>query len=80
MSEIGERLQALLDGSGILAASAGRRTQDALSLRAIPHVHGAAREVFAMTAAVVLLFTFDGLAAVDGPATPVSGRAACWPC
>jgi histidine ammonia-lyase len=53
VSEIGERLQALLDGSGILAASAGRRTQDALSLRAIPHVHGAAREVFAMTAAVV---------------------------
>jgi histidine ammonia-lyase len=53
ISEVGERLQSLLEGSAILAASAGRRTQDALSLRAIPHVHGAARDVFARTAAVV---------------------------
>ena len=33
--------------------SAGRRTQDALSLRAIPHVHGAVREHFAFAAGVV---------------------------
>ena len=51
--EVSERLTALLEGSGILAANAGRRTQDALSLRAIPQVHGAAREVFARTAATV---------------------------
>ena len=53
LSEVGERLQSLLEGSAILAASAGKRTQDPLSLRAIPHVHGAAREVFARTAAAV---------------------------
>jgi histidine ammonia-lyase len=53
LSDVGERLRSLLEGSAILAASAGKRTQDPLSLRAIPHVHGAAREVFARTAAVV---------------------------
>lgn len=53
LCEVGRRLVSMLDGSAILAASAGRRTQDPLSLRAIPHVHGAAREVFSRTAAVV---------------------------
>lgn len=51
ISEVGERLRSILEGSALLAASAGRRTQDALSLRAIPHVHGAAREIFAHAAA-----------------------------
>ena len=64
LTEVGERLCSLLVGSAILAASAGRRTQDPLSLRAIPHVHGAARDVFTRTAAVV-----DGelAAATDNP-------------
>ncbi len=53
VSDVAERLRSILGGSAILAASAGRRTQDALSLRAIPHVHGAARDVFAQSAAVV---------------------------
>jgi len=53
MSGVGERLRSLLDGSGLLAADVGRRTQDPLSLRAIPHVHGAARDVFANAAEVV---------------------------
>jgi histidine ammonia-lyase len=53
LSEVGERLNSILEGSAILAASAGRRTQDPLSLRAIPHVHGAARDLFARTAQVV---------------------------
>ena len=43
---VGERLRAALRGSAILEASAGRRTQDPLSLRAIPQVHGAVREQF----------------------------------
>jgi histidine ammonia-lyase len=43
---VGQRLRAFLEGSAILEASAGRRTQDPLSLRAIPHVHGAVREEF----------------------------------
>lgn len=43
---VGARLRGLLQGSAILRASAGRRTQDPLSLRAIPQVHGAARDLF----------------------------------
>jgi histidine ammonia-lyase len=53
LARVGERLREHLAGSAILAASAGRRTQDALSLRAIPHVHGAVREQFDHVAAVL---------------------------
>jgi histidine ammonia-lyase len=42
-----------LNGSAILRQSAGRRTQDPLSLRAVPQVHGAARDLFAQVARVV---------------------------
>lgn len=49
----GRALRAHLAGSDILARAAGRRTQDALSLRAVPHVHGAVRDGFAVAAAVV---------------------------
>jgi histidine ammonia-lyase len=47
VGRVGERLRALLSGSAILRQSAGRRTQDPLSLRAVPQVHGAARDLFA---------------------------------
>jgi histidine ammonia-lyase len=50
---VGSRLRTALAGSAILAASAGRRTQDPLCLRAVPQVHGAARDVFEAGAAVV---------------------------
>ena len=50
---VGERMHAILGGSAILAASAGRRTQDPLSLRAMPQVHGAVRDQFAHAAAAV---------------------------
>ncbi|MPV67348.1 HAL/PAL/TAL family ammonia-lyase [Burkholderia sp. BE17] len=53
LSVVGARLRTLLANSGILADSRGARTQDPLSLRTIPHVHGAVRDVFAMTAEVV---------------------------
>jgi histidine ammonia-lyase len=53
LAQVGARLRGFLDGSAILAASAGRRTQDPLSLRAIPQVHGAVREQFVHTAAIV---------------------------
>jgi histidine ammonia-lyase len=53
VGHVGGRLRELLGGSAILRESAGRRTQDALSLRAIPQVHGAARDVFAHAARVV---------------------------
>ena len=51
--QVGGTLRHLLAGSGLIAAAAGARTQDALSLRSVPHVHGAARDVFEATAVVV---------------------------
>ncbi|MGH8464282.1 MAG: HAL/PAL/TAL family ammonia-lyase, partial [Pseudomonas sp.] len=44
MQRVGENLRALLDGSEVIASSKGIRTQDALSIRSIPQVHGAARD------------------------------------
>lgn len=46
LAEVGANLRTLLAGSEISAAARGTRTQDALSLRAVPHVHGAARDLF----------------------------------
>jgi histidine ammonia-lyase len=53
VTTVGERLRAMLRGSAILERSAGRRTQDALSLRAVPQVHGAVRDVHERTARIV---------------------------
>jgi histidine ammonia-lyase len=53
VAEVGKRLRMALHGSAILEHSAGRRTQDPLSLRAIPQVHGAARDLFAHAARAV---------------------------
>jgi len=53
VSEVGERLRSLLEGSAILAAWGGRLGRDAPSLLAVPHVHGAARDIFARTIDVV---------------------------
>ena len=62
---VGRRLRALLSHSPLLDARVGRRTQDPLSLRAVPHVHGAARD--AWTAAEVVVA--NELASVtDNPA------------
>ncbi|RWX08377.1 histidine ammonia-lyase [Rhizobium leguminosarum] len=46
IEKVGASLRARLQGSGLVAAAFGRRTQDALSLRSMPHAHGAARDVF----------------------------------
>jgi histidine ammonia-lyase len=53
LAHVGARMRAALAGSGLLAASLGRRTQDPLSMRTIPHVHGAARDVLTATTEVV---------------------------
>ena len=50
---VGARMRGALADSGILAAVVGQRTQDPLSMRTIPHVHGAARDVLSATAQVV---------------------------
>jgi histidine ammonia-lyase len=52
LATVGKRLRAYLAGSALLAGDR-RRTQDALSLRAVPHVHGAARDTFDHVANVV---------------------------
>ena len=41
---VGKRLRSLLKGSEVMARFRGHRTQDALSLRSIPQVHGATRD------------------------------------
>ncbi|MBY4610738.1 histidine ammonia-lyase [Rhizobium sp. 9T] len=46
IAKVGATLRARLEGSGLVTAAFGRRTQDALSLRSVPHAHGAARDVF----------------------------------
>ncbi|MGO8101589.1 histidine ammonia-lyase [Rhizobium leguminosarum] len=53
IEKVGATLRARLAGSGLVAAAFGRRTQDALSLRSVPHAHGAARDVFDNSARVV---------------------------
>jgi histidine ammonia-lyase len=53
LREVASKLNRILEGSQILAAAAGRRTQDALSLRAIPQVHGAVRDVWSAAATTV---------------------------
>lgn len=44
MQQVGRNLRALLEGSEVIAAGEGIRTQDALSIRSIPQVHGACRD------------------------------------
>ena len=53
IERVGATLRARLQGSGLITAALGRRTQDALSLRSVPHAHGAARDVFDNSARVV---------------------------
>lgn len=53
LSETGQRLRHLLSGSQILAHSLGARTQDALSLRSVPQVHGGARDTLAYVGGIV---------------------------
>lgn len=46
LQAVGKTLRHWLAESPMLAETAGRRTQDPLSLRAVPQVHGAARDAF----------------------------------
>ncbi|MCF3640181.1 histidine ammonia-lyase [Rhizobium sp. TRM95111] len=53
LRQVGANLRRWLTGSALLAEAAGSRTQDPLSLRAVPQVHGAVRDVFRQLADVV---------------------------
>lgn len=70
---VGENLRRLLSGSPLLARSAGSRTQDPLSLRAVPQVHGAVRDSVAQIAEVVnreLASVTDNPAVAGSPDAP----------
>ncbi|MBB4568702.1 HAL/PAL/TAL family ammonia-lyase [Rhizobium leucaenae] len=74
IAAVGASLRARLQGSGLISAALGRRTQDALSLRAIPHAHGAARDVFDNSARIVdqeLASVTDNPAVSGTPENPV---------
>ncbi|NKL97514.1 HAL/PAL/TAL family ammonia-lyase [Rhizobium leguminosarum] len=74
IEKVGATLRARLAGSGLVAAAFGRRTQDALSLRSVPHAHGAARDVFDNSARVVdqeLASVTDNPAVSGTPEQPI---------
>ncbi|CCM79118.1 HAL/PAL/TAL family ammonia-lyase [Rhizobium mesoamericanum] len=74
IAHVGASLRGRLDGSGLIAAALGKRTQDALSLRAVPHAHGAARDVFDTVSEVVdreLASVTDNPAVSGTPENPV---------
>ncbi|WP_448954362.1 HAL/PAL/TAL family ammonia-lyase [Labrys neptuniae] len=73
MQATGRHLRDLLAGSAILAAATGRQTQDPLSLRAVPHVHGAVRDALAEIGATVdreLASVTDNPAVLGTPEAP----------
>lgn len=71
---VGASLRSRLAGSGLVTAALGKRTQDALSLRSVPHAHGAARDVFDASAFVVdqeLASVTDNPAVSGTPEQPI---------
>ncbi|ANL74755.1 histidine ammonia-lyase 2 (plasmid) [Rhizobium phaseoli] len=74
IEKVGASLRARLQGSGLVAAAFGRRTQDALSLRSVPHAHGAARDVFDNSARIAdqeLASVTDNPAVSGTPEQPI---------
>ncbi|MDR9761140.1 histidine ammonia-lyase [Rhizobium redzepovicii] len=74
IDKVGASLRARLQGSGLVAAAFGRRTQDALSLRSVPHAHGAARDVFDNSARIAdqeLASVTDNPAVSGTPENPI---------
>lgn len=74
IAAVGATLRGRLEGSGLIDAAQGRRTQDALSLRSIPHAHGAARDLFDNCAAIVdreLASVTDNPAVAGTPEEPL---------
>jgi len=74
IATVGKALRTRLEGSGLIEASLGKRTQDALSLRAIPHAHGAARDVFDSCATIIdreLASVTDNPALAGSPEEPI---------
>ncbi|CDZ60260.1 HAL/PAL/TAL family ammonia-lyase [Neorhizobium galegae] len=53
LQQVGRNLRHLIAGSQLLTQSGGSRTQDPLSLRAVPQIHGAVRDVLRQAVDVV---------------------------
>lgn len=73
LQQVGRNLRHWLEGSALLAKSAGSRTQDPLSLRAVPQVHGAVRDALAHVIEVVdreLSSVTDNPVVSGSPAAP----------
>jgi len=73
LQEVGAALRAYLAGSALLARSAGTRTQDPLSLRAVPQIHGAVRDALAQAGEVLdreLASVSDNPAVAGTPEAP----------
>ncbi|CAN7650445.1 histidine ammonia-lyase [Rhizobium sp. LjRoot98] len=74
IEKVGRTLRERLAGSGLIEAAQGVRTQDALSLRSVPHAHGAGWDVFDFASAVVnqeLASVTDNPAVSGTPEAPV---------
>ena len=74
IDKVGKTLRARLVGSGLIEAAKGARTQDALSLRSVPHAHGAGWDVFDFAGSVVnqeLASVTDNPAVSGTPEAPV---------
>ncbi|WP_426229882.1 HAL/PAL/TAL family ammonia-lyase [Pararhizobium sp. DWP3-4] len=74
IEKVGRTLRARLAGSGLIEAARGARTQDALSLRSVPHAHGAGWDVFDFASIVVnqeLASVTDNPAVSGTPDAPV---------
>lgn len=53
IEKTGRALRERLFDSGLILAARGARTQDALSLRSVPHAHGAGADIFDFASAIV---------------------------
>ncbi|WP_426239670.1 HAL/PAL/TAL family ammonia-lyase [Pararhizobium sp. DWP1-1-3] len=74
IEKVGRTLRARLAGSGLIEAARGAWTQDALSLRSVPHAHGAGWDVFDFANMVVnqeLASVTDNPAVSGTPDAPV---------
>ncbi|HBU97901.1 MAG TPA: histidine ammonia-lyase [Thalassospira lucentensis] len=73
LQKVGETLRTYLQDSPMLAASVGKRTQDPLSVRSVPHVHGTVRDALRDVIATVtreLESVTDNPAVLGAPETP----------
>jgi histidine ammonia-lyase len=74
IEKVGKILRDRLAGSGLIEAAKGARTQDALSLRSVPHTHGAGWDVFDFVSQIVnqeLASVTDNPAVSGTPEAPV---------